>query len=300
MKIIQIPIYETIDNKKHIIFKDRVTPELIANMEVRMGSYAFSCSNLLNPVPEADKKFRMAWVLKWKEIPPNLKIVICIDPANSKNKSSDYTAITVHGWDEKQNWYILDIYRDKLDLEDDRAKKIIELHKKWSRYSQMLPIVLYETINFQILDKHNLDRKMRSENYFFEIVEMKGGRMHKTSKMERIKSLQPYFEANEHQEAKKLYIPQNCYHYSQWEKKRIDMVQEFIYEFMFFTPNNTHKHDDILDTCTFPLYWDRFAYICADTTKAAPASNFEFELEKQFNRISGKNNNPVIGNFGKI
>ena len=180
MRIFEIPIYVEVKGKKHIVFPQRVSWEGMKKTELDQGSYVFSAQNLLNPVPDAEKKFRVGWLRQWTRmqnqeftLPKFLKIVICVDPANTTKKKSDHTAMSVHGWDDKQNWYLLDLYRDKLFLEDDRARKVIELHQKWQPMAQNYVPVLYETIGFQVSDKHNLERKQVELNYRFKIIEIK-------------------------------------------------------------------------------------------------------------------------------
>lgn len=254
-------------------------------MKKDQGSYTFSCHNLLNPIAEGDKKFRMEWIRYWDVIPDDLVIIIPVDPANTIKKRSDYTAMTVHGFDSKQNWYILDLYRDKLESEDDRALKLFELHKKWKRRSQINPIALYEAVGFQISDKSNIERKQQEQDYYFEVFPMKGGALHKNSKVERIKSLQPYFERNQVGD-KSIFIPRTCKHYSKYHKREIDMTREFLYEYEFFTPNNTHLHDDLIDTLTFPLYWERFKHIRANKKVVEVKDNLEWDIEESFLRLT--------------
>lgn len=269
MKIYEIPIFHESEGKRNIIFPERVSESDLVKMESDHGPYTFSCQYLLNPIPESEKKFVMDWLLYWDELPKFLKILMCVDPANQVKKRSDYSAISVHGWDSHQNWYILDVFRDKFLNEDQRANKVIAMHKKWSKFSQISVKVLYETLGFQILDEHNLQRKMREKEYYFQVIQMAGGILHKTRKVDRITALQPYFARNKSNEPDrqkvKIYVPRTAIHYSIYNKQNVDMMQKgFLYEYMFFTPNSTHEHDDILDTCTFPLYWDGFKTIQAD------------------------------------
>lgn len=268
MEITEISIYFVDDDgKKYITFPNRITWQGIEDLKVRHGSYNFNGQYLMNPIPEEDQVFDLNWLRYWKHYPQGLNIMFCVDPANTAKKRSDYTAISVHGWDRYQNWYVLDLYRDKLAHEAERAKKLFSMHKKWQQRSQTKIPVLYETVGFQILDKHYLDRKMIEDKYFFPIIELKGGQLHSTSKSTRIRAIQPYFEANTYDEGKKLYLPKNCFHYSQYEKRQVDMVQELIYEIQFFTPMMTHAHDDLIDTFTFPIYTDKFKNIMASPVK---------------------------------
>jgi phage terminase large subunit-like protein len=192
MKIYQLPlVYKGLST-----FPKRFPMQAIQDMRKAQGSYVFSGQNLLEPVSEEDQIFRIEWVKYFDKIPTDLKIVIAVDPASSSKKRSDFTAYTVHGWDNKQNWYRLDMYRDKLSI-DQRAIKLFDIYKKWQNIAQNKIPILYETVGFQISDKQNIERLQKNYGLHLNIIEMGGGEMHKTSKMDRIRAQQPYFERGE-------------------------------------------------------------------------------------------------------
>ena len=271
MRITDIPVtYEDEDKNHHLMFPERVTMEGLEALKREQGSYHYNSQMMLNPTPEEDQVFRLDWLLYWDILPYDLKIIICVDPANTAKRHSDYTAITVHGWDSNQNWYLLDMYRDKLTSESDRWKKLLSLHKKYQTRSKTRIKVLYETIGFQLLDKHYMERQMKATGYKFPIIELAGGKLHQTSKSVRIRAIQPYFESNTFDTGTKIYIPKQAPHFSHYENKKINMVQEFLYEYEFFTPLMTHSHDDIIDTFTFPLYYEKFKNIIGSSEPKAP------------------------------
>ena len=51
-------------------------------------------------------------------VPDNIYTYFAVDPANTKNKGSDYTAGIVFGVDQDSNIYILDAVHDKLNLSE--------------------------------------------------------------------------------------------------------------------------------------------------------------------------------------
>jgi phage terminase large subunit-like protein len=55
---------------------------------------------------------------------------ICVDPASSKKKGSDYPVMVVVGLGADQNYYLLDAVRDRLNLTE-RCAALFRLHRKW-------------------------------------------------------------------------------------------------------------------------------------------------------------------------
>lgn len=71
------------------------------------------------------------WIKYYDRLPDDLEIKIAVDTASEAKKSSDYTAIAVVGYKDKQ-YYILDIFRDKLTTTNQIASAI-QLHcDKWN------------------------------------------------------------------------------------------------------------------------------------------------------------------------
>lgn len=242
-------------------FPERLPVDKISVLKKQLGSYIFSAQMLLNPIAKEDQVFKIEWIKYWDRIPDNLIIYIAVDPASTVKKKSDYSAFTVHGFDEKQNWYRLDMYRDKLSA-DQRISQLFRLYKKWQPYSQKPIKVLYETVGFQITDKQNIEREQSKHGLKIKIIEMGSGEMKKTAKVDRISAQQPYFERGE------VLIPKQSIHYSFYESKNIDMVQEFLNEYSFF-PKSTN-HDDLLDTGSFPMYCEDWKNLRASTEEKKP------------------------------
>ena len=82
-----------------------------------MGPYTFGCQMMQNPTADKTQGFKREWLRFWT---PNwwqkMNRFIIVDPANEKNKSSDYTAMFVIGLAEDGNYYVIDMVRDRLNL----------------------------------------------------------------------------------------------------------------------------------------------------------------------------------------
>ena len=97
-----------------------------------MGPYLFSAQMLQNPSADTSQGFNPEWLkyhdgLKKLE---GLNIYMLVDPAGSKSKKSDYTAVWVIGLGPDENIYVIDFVRDRFNLTQ-RAALIINWHKKY-------------------------------------------------------------------------------------------------------------------------------------------------------------------------
>ena len=154
---------------------------------------------------------------------------ILVDPANSKKKRSDYTAMIVIGLGEDRNVYVLDLVRDKLSLTE-RAETLFRLHKKW----KSIRSVVYEQYGAQA-DGAYLTEKMDLLNYRFRLQLVAG----KLSKEERVRRLVPYFESG------RLQFPRTCWYRSNYDEREYDLVKVFRNEEYLTFPSGLH--DDMLD-----------------------------------------------------
>ncbi|MGE5509627.1 MAG: hypothetical protein ACM31O_00065 [Bacteroidota bacterium] len=193
-----------------------------------MGVYTFGCQMMQNPRADATQGFRREWLQYWTpDKGAGLNKYLLVDPANSKKASADYTAIWVVGLGPDENFYVLDIVRDRLNLTE-RTARVIALHRKWK------PIeTRYEEYGLQA-DIEHIQGEMDRLKYRFKITKV-GGRVRKE---ERIKRLIPLFEAN------RIILPHSL-HITTADGETKDMVHEFVeQEYMAFP---VPVHDDMLD-----------------------------------------------------
>ena len=166
-----------------------------------------------------------------------------MDAANGKRSTNDYTSMWVIGLGQDENYYVLDMIRDRLNLTE-RASALMALHRKWKPTS-----VRYERYGMMADIQHIKDLQRR-ENYRFEIVEVGG----QTPKVDRIKRLVPLFEQG------KFWFPQSL-HKTDCDGRLHELVGDFIeQEFLAFPVS---MHDDMLDALARiaepekPLIWPK-------------------------------------------
>lgn len=206
--------------------------EMLDQLRREMGQYTFSSQMLLNPVADTSQGFKYDWLRYWevKDI-HKLNIYLLVDPASSKKKNSDYTAMLVFGLGEDGNIYIIDMVYDKLSLTE-RANMLFRLRKKYRPLK-----VGYEKYGMQSDIEHFEDR-MNRENYRFSITALPGKSNWSIAKPDRIKSLVPLFENH------RIYLPEKLMR-TNYEGKLQDLVQIFVdQEYLGFP---VAIHDDMLD-----------------------------------------------------
>lgn len=202
--------------------------ETLAEKRRTQGPYTFACQMLLNPTADETQGFKRDWLRFHNGSDGSgLNKYIIVDPANEKKQTSDYTAILVIGLGEDNNYYVLDMVRDRLNLTE-RADYLFRLHKKWRPLN-----VGYEKYGMQA-DIAYIKERMTRENYNFNIVEL-GGNL---AKNDRIRRLIPIFEQG------RLYLPNSLFR-TDYQGSTHDLVDQFISEEYDAFP--VPVHDDVFD-----------------------------------------------------
>lgn len=202
--------------------------EVLAQKRRDMGAYTFSCQMLLNPVADEAQGFKFDWIRSHKGSDgARMNRYLLVDPASEKKSTSDYTVMAVIGLGEDNNYYTLDLIRDRLNLTE-RGDALFYMHRKWKPLG-----VGYEKYGLQADIEYFKDRMTR-EAYHFDIVEL-GGSM---AKNDRIRRLIPIFQ--EH----RWFLLESCFK-TNYEKKTVDLIDNFIHEEYLAFPVSVH--DDMLD-----------------------------------------------------
>lgn len=170
----------------------------------------------------------------------NSNVYIIVDPANSKDKNSDYTAMVVIGVGFDGNYYILDMIRDRLDLSE-RADALIDLHRTWRPLA-----VGYESYGAQA-DIQHIEYIQNQQNYRFAITKLNSTKL---KKEERIRRLVPDMNQG------RWYAPHNLEKYNVLQEQ-YDPLKAMIEEEMVTFP--VGKHDDAIDAVAriydMPVIW---------------------------------------------
>lgn len=215
------------------LFWDR---EALEQKRNSMGAQTFACQILLNPSAAMESSFNLGWLKYWRPDPDtgrynltDLNLYIVVDPAGSKKKARDYTAMVVFGVGSDEVFRVIDMVKDKMNL-DERVDELFSLVRK---YRPLL--VGYEKYGMQS-DIEHIEYVQRKRNFVFNIQELSVP----VAKAERIAWLFAPFREG------RIYLPESVVKRN-WEGMEIDLVKDFIEnEYGIYTPGLT-MHDDMLD-----------------------------------------------------
>ena len=180
------------------------------------------------PVTDEGSMFLRNWLKFYKKIEPReMNKYIVVDPANSKKKRSDKTAMGVFGLGPDRNYYLLDLVWDRLSLTE-RGDALFDLHRKWKPLG-----VGYEQYGLQA-DIAYIEERMERQNYRFNVIPLGG----KVRKEERVAGLVPVFQGG------RMWFPEKM-HKVNIEGKERDLIDQFVEQEYATFPAS--RHDDVLD-----------------------------------------------------
>lgn len=169
-----------------------------------MGPATFSAQMLQRPVSAATATFQAAHLRMMDVRPATLAVAIMCDPAHSRRRGSDSTAMAVVGIDAQRNKYLLDGFNHKMALKE-RWTALRDLRKKWMAAPGVQAVVVgYERYGLQS-DLEHFEERMAIEKISFDIQELAWPREGPGSKADRIQRLYPDFATG------KFYIPSLVY-----------------------------------------------------------------------------------------
>ena len=200
-----------------------------------MGPSAYASQMLLSPNVDSTSGFLEQWLRFYDQAPARktMNVYIVCDPANEKKRTSDWTVFFAVGLGPDHNFYVLDIIRDRLSLRE-RARKLIELHRKWSPDGRnKVNGVGYEKYG-KDADIDTIESIQGEETYRFDITPLGGS----LAKRDRINRLEPTYADG------RWYFPRRLL-YTQYDGDTVDLVHHFIQ--MEFKPYLAIQYDDMLD-----------------------------------------------------
>lgn len=229
-----------------LLFPARLSRKDLDQIQVDMTSYHYAGQFLQEPVPIGGGEFKDSWIQTYQPgsiKPKDMNVAIIVDQAGGeelnkkKKKLSDWTVIIVIGLASDNNYYLLDIVRDRLNPTD-RIETIFMMHKKWNALCSKPPKVGCEQIGL-MTDTHYLKEKQKQEAYHFPVIPL--GRGQKISKEERIRKLIPVAQQN------RFYTPPTLM-YVDAEGRKWDLVRELVDVEMATFPKS--RYDDIIDAAS--------------------------------------------------
>ena len=229
----------TLDDKtweyEGLLHEERLNQDTLEELLFSMGSYAYAGQFLQEPVPLGGGEFKKDHLNYFQSQGFDAKpcnLYITVDPANSKKKTSDYTAMAVWALGRDHNYYLIDGLRMRLNPTE-RIDTLFALHRKWNDLTSKPPKVGYERYGM-MSDIHYIEEKQKNDNYRFPIVEIHSS----IQKEERIRRLIPVMEQG------RMWLPNDLF-YKNHKGLPANFISDIVDEEMMLFPLSTH--DDFID-----------------------------------------------------
>jgi hypothetical protein len=156
----------------------------------KQPSHIFASQQLQNPSAGNEAMFKPQWFRFSDVRPATMNVYITVDPAGSKKKGSDNTAMAVQGYDAARVHWFLDGYCHKMGLAE-RWLRIKELRKKWMEMPGVQNVFVgYESYGIPDALDH-FEERMEIEKIYFPITVLQWPRQEAGSKTDRIARLEP-------------------------------------------------------------------------------------------------------------
>lgn len=209
-----------------------LSPEAWADKKLKQGPATIACQMLQNPAAGNEAMFRKEWLSFIDIRPATLNVYIMVDPAHSKKKGSDNTAMAVIGIDSGNNKYLLDGYRHKMGLKE-RWEALKGLRRVWMNQPGVQSVkVGYERYGMQA-DLEYFEEQMQRDKDAFEIYELNWTSDGAQAKDDRVQRLQPDFQS------KKFFLAAICPTETANQKR----IREQGQAFRIFAPVKRRDHE---------------------------------------------------------
>lgn len=228
------------------------TSEYLETKRSVMVSFVYDSQMMCDPQFSSDIGFNEDWIAERCNADEiyadrdSYNFYIIVDPANTKNNKSDFTAMAVVAVNGDGRYYIPDIVRDKMSLSE-RISSLMSLVNRWTT-SNGRPEVFYEQSGLSS-DMEVIRGMMEAKRYWFTIHSMgtkprvtldpRAGSGAGSLKVNRILALEPLFRGY------RIVLADSCVKVN-WNGREEDMMASFVMdEYMKFPISN--DHDDMLD-----------------------------------------------------
>ena len=160
-----------------------------------------ACQYLQNPLSGQSRMFDVTMIQTYEVRPSTLAVYVMCDPARSKKKESDDTAIIVVGIDYASNKYLLDGMVHKMDLQE-RWENFAQMYIKWKQAPGIQNVKMgYESFGAQADLDYFKEQQRLPNRPTFEIIELMWPREGEGSKVDRVQRLTPDLKSH------KLFLP---------------------------------------------------------------------------------------------
>lgn len=178
-----------------IIFPKKFTRASLSDLINSKGMSEFFAQYMNDPVPSSEAIFKHQFQYYEETdiagLDTDFSYFMTVDPAfydpKSRTVDPDYTGIVVIAVDQRNNWYIRDLVRDRFQPKE-LLNIIFEMDKRWKPITIGLEVTAWQKILV-----HMGRDMMRERNQFLPITELKHAGQHAKSKSDRIQGLEPRY-----------------------------------------------------------------------------------------------------------
>lgn len=243
-----------------LYFPEELSHEKLIELKKLHGSYVFSAFYLNNPV-DADsaiiKHSHLQHFTYEDDMLRNMAVFSMCDPAVSQATKADFSVIITVGVTPENDWYILDIRRDRFTV-GQLIDEMFDVYETWKPVNMSLEVIGQAQ---GILDSFHNEEDRRG--VYLPLIEIKT--RNNINKQQRIRSiLQPRFERG------KIFIREDLEHREELEEELLNFPKA--------------RHDDIIDPLT-DLEDIGFAPDPKDLQGKEPESHMEQRLQKKIKQL---------------
>lgn len=233
-EVLNLPAWDDDENPTEALWPEAYPIERLKQIKATLPPRDWQALYMQRPRAGTGADFKRGWLAHYQSVQPSTMFkIILVDPASGERSKSkgvvdgDFTSMWVIGLGSDENYYVLDVVRDRLNLTE-RTETLFRLHRKWKPGQ-----VRYERYGMQS-DIAHIREEMNRRSYRFVITEVGG----QTKKEERIRRLVPLFQNG------RIWMPESL-HYTQTDGKQRDLIHDFIEDEYLAFP--VGRHDDMLD-----------------------------------------------------
>lgn len=124
----KIVIYKR--KKGELLHPEREGEKVVNSYRNSMSPFVFSAQYQQNPMPIGSGMIKQEWITTYQELPKLSKIILSWDTASKTTETNAYSACVVIGVGKDQKYYLLEVFRGRLDFPS-LTRKVKELSDKY-------------------------------------------------------------------------------------------------------------------------------------------------------------------------
>ncbi len=124
----KIVIYKR--KKGELLHPKREGEKVVNSYRNSMSPFVFSAQYQQNPIPIGSGMIKQEWITTYQELPKLSKIILSWDTASKTTETNAYSACVVIGVGKDQKYYLLEVFRGRLDFPS-LTRKVKELSDKY-------------------------------------------------------------------------------------------------------------------------------------------------------------------------